>query len=132
MTEIYRSEYWHLTLEHGGQIVRATRTSTAYQSIQAFLDDVDVIVPKLDAIGRAGRCLLTDIREGPGRNDEAFEQAIAKAVPGFSRGFRRDAVLVRTVVGSLQVKRYPGPQGKSLAVFLDEAAAVEWLLTGRP
>ena len=131
MTEIHRSDYFHVVIEHGGQLVRATRSSTAYGSIQAFIDEVDVISGKLDIVGRTGRSLLADLRGGPGRNDDAFEEAIKKVVPNFQRGFRRVVILVRTVAGALQVKRNPVTQESGMVVMSDEAAALEWLLAGR-
>lgn len=130
MTEIFRSEYTVVTLEHGGQIVRSTRSSTPYPSVEAFRDEIRMISSKLDQIGRFGRGLLADLRAGPARNDPAFEQAMHAVLPELRRGFRGIAVVVRSAAGALQIRRNLVSEPNSI-VSSDEAEAVEWLLTGR-
>lgn len=68
---------------------------------------------------------LLDLRHGPlGRNDDAFEDAAREAQRSLARGFTRVAVLVRSAVGKLQVRRLSG--GKR-DVFQDEAEALRFL-----
>lgn len=131
VSEIHCSQYFRVVLEHGGRIVRLTRLSTAYPSVQAFIDESDAICKKLDLIGRSGRGLLTDLRKGPGRNDKVFEDALKTTVPNFQRNYRRVALLVETAAGALHVKRHPAMQKDNVLVVADEAVAIEWLLGGR-
>lgn len=50
--------------------------------------------------------LVVDLRDAKGRNDPAYEEAIAAWRPRIYEGFDRAATLVRSSVGRLQVARH--------------------------
>ncbi len=74
----------------------------------------------------AGQKVLLDLRDGPrgGRSDDEFEAQARQAQQTLDRTFRRVAVLVRSAVGKLQVRRL---SGGSRSVFQDEAEALKYL-----
>ena len=71
--------------------------------------------------------LLIDSREGPARNDPAFEELLARVRGPIVSRFARSAVLVQSAVGRLQVARYAREDRASPGVFTDEAAALAYL-----
>lgn len=79
-----------------------------------------------DAIERASFGLLLDLRQTTGRNDGDFERLIAPQRTRLQAGFARVAVLVRSVVGRLQVERHAREDGVNLRAFLDEGEALAW------
>ncbi|MFO0762853.1 MAG: hypothetical protein U0359_40825 [Byssovorax sp.] len=109
-------------------LVRYTRTAEPYPSLDAVVDLHEEAARVLDRLGRKRFVLLADMRASPLNNDPGFEQASARARDLVVRGFSRVAVLVRTAVGSLQVKRHIREGGHDIVVFHDEAEAVSHLL----
>ncbi len=69
---------------------------------------------------------LLDLRSGPrgGRSDDDFEAQVRVAQQRLSAGFSRVAVLVRSAVGALQIRRL---SGGARSVFQDEAEALKYL-----
>jgi hypothetical protein len=76
--------------------------------------------------------LLVDLRSSPVRNDPEWEQAASQLRPKLFGGFPRVAVLVKTAVGALQVKRYARDDGLDLHIFHDEEKALAFLEGRRP
>lgn len=79
-----------------------------------------------DAVDRASYGLVLDLRQTTGRNDSDFEKLIAPQRARLEGGFARVAVLVRSVVGRLQVERHAREDGLNLRVFHDEHEALTW------
>jgi hypothetical protein len=74
----------------------------------------------------SGYRALLDLRAIPaGRNDEAFEQLAMRAQGALARTFSRNAVLVRSAVGKLQIRRLTHG---ARAVYQDEAEAIRFLV----
>lgn len=109
--------------------VRMRRTSAPYPTLADMERDYEAVLATFDRIGRERKVLLIDLREGPRRNDPAFEDVIRRLRPKLFRGFRLAAVVVSTAVGALQVKRHMREDGMGAEVFHDEHAAIEWLRT---
>ena len=80
-----------------------------------------------DAVDRETWRLLLDLRQTKGRNDGEFEKQIAPLRTRLEQGFAKVAVLVRSMVGRLQVERHAREDGVNLRVFNDEAEAMAWL-----
>ena len=57
-------------------------------------------------IARARYQLLADMRSGPARNDESFEQANSAHRGKLLFGFQRTVALVLSPAGQLQIQRY--------------------------
>lgn len=92
--------------------------------------DFDAVGTMLDRLGRDRKVLLIDWREGPLRNDAPFEEALRRSMPKIIRNYRNVAVLVRSAVGALQVKRHFREANLVGEVFQDEADALEFLRGG--
>lgn len=112
----------------GGVIVRRTRRS------HTSLDEVG---PAFEAIYDALRdlylpdvALLVDLRDVVGRNDPDFEVAIAPHRRRLMQSFGRAAVLVRSSVGAMQIRRLFAEDGIPVEVFGDEDDALDWLANG--
>ncbi len=71
--------------------------------------------------------LLLDLRNATGRNDPNFEALVAPERSRLERGFLKVAVVVRSLVGRMQVERHAREDGLNLRVFLDDGEAVAWL-----
>ncbi len=115
------------------QVVRFFRTSVPYESIAVLIDVHEIIMARLRATPVAGMSLLIDIREGPARNDPAFEQALAPLRPQLFALFDRSAVLVQSAIGRLQATRHAREDGElTLIVTQDEAEALRFLAQPPP
>jgi hypothetical protein len=122
--ELFADEYY--TLRADGGILRLVRSPAVYPTLQA-LDRANRGM--IDAV-RASGCkrLLLDLRAGPpGRNDPAFEAAVAPWRAELAAATERVALLVRTVAGRLQTQRMARTQGRAEATFLDEDEALAFL-----
>jgi len=119
---------WIEADRHGG-FYRFTRTERPYPSSAA----VDVEANEIERVlSRHGRPrLLVDLRAAAPRNDPGFEVAVAKLRHKLFKGSERSAILVRTAVGALQVKRHMREDGISVEVFQTEEDAIAYL-QGQP
>lgn len=108
------------------RVVKVVRTSVPFPKT----DDLGPMFAKVhaaaDAVDRTSYGLLLDLRQTTGRNDSHFEKLIAPQRSRLERGFARVAVLVRSVVGRLQVERHARDDGVNLRVFNDEQEALRW------
>ncbi|RYE86949.1 MAG: hypothetical protein EOO75_15105 [Myxococcales bacterium] len=109
-------------------LVRYERTSLGFDDVDSIDRTHDAIMRVLETIDRSRLVLLVDLREGPARNDPAFEQAMARHRPRILGGYRRVASLVRTAVGKLQVGRHLRDDGLVFQVMHDEDEALRYLL----
>lgn len=126
--ESFRNDYFVMTLEHGGALVRIVRTATPYPSLDALRHSNEALCTALDDVGREGRSILSDLRLGPGRNDPEFEAIMRPIYPRIQAGFRRSGILVRTAVGGLQIRRLSREARRVPIVSEDEAALLSYLL----
>ena len=122
-----QTPYFIVHSDGAGFVVRIQRTGLDYPDIPTMERDMDAIIAVLDRIGRDRRAFCVDWREGPLRNDAPFEEAIQKVMPRLLRGYRVVAVIVRSAVGALQVKRQLREANLSGEVFQDEADAFDFL-----
>ena len=117
--------FYTVTRGHGGIIVRRTRRShTALDEVGPAFQEIydalrDVYLPDV--------ALLVDLRDVVGRNDPEFEEVIAPHRRRLMQSFGRAAVLVRSSVGAMQIRRLFAADGLSVEVFGDEDEALEWL-----
>jgi hypothetical protein len=131
MTLLYESQYAVLELDRARHIVRYTRTRVPFPSVEDAVSAFGELARFTAGIDRATHSLLTDLRSAQGRNDEAFESAVAHFRTQLFAGFMRRAILVKTVAGKLQVQRLDREQHLlAQAVFQDEAEALAYLETG--
>lgn len=132
MREVLRTPYFVVTVDEEPALIRITRTGEAFASAKEAQSRWLEVSAALDQAGRQDRCLLTDLRLGPARNDPAFEAAVRSVVPKLHQGFRRNAVLVRLAVGVLQIRRHAREDGVERLVTDSEDAALVYLREGSP
>jgi hypothetical protein len=106
-------------------LARFVRTERPYATI-ADIDDDGIAIQRV--LERAGKVrLLVDLRSVMPRNDPGFEVAIANFRRRVLDGRQRVAILVRTAVGALQVKRHMREDGFQVEVFTSEEEALAYL-----
>lgn len=124
---LYESKYARLEVDEARRIVRYVRSAEPFESIDDATRMFDDLVLANDRVARRDLGLLSDVRLAPGRNDEAFEGVVAARRNELFGGFRKRAVLVRTMVGKLQVQRLNRASVTAADVFDDEVAAIAYL-----
>jgi hypothetical protein len=123
------SAYFRIVTEPARSLVRIVRSSEPMpRDEEAVRRAFGALVEPLRKL--AGYKALIDLRNGPpGRNDDEFERATQSAQKELVRSFSRVAILVRSAVGKLQVRRLARGRGSSNSsnVFLDEQEALRYL-----
>jgi hypothetical protein len=128
--DVFRNEFTTISMDPKGPLVRSVRSDVPFPSIEALERSVGESIRTLDGIGRAGRVLMSDLRAISGRNDALFEETMKKLRPRLYGGFVRVAILVRSSVGALHIKRLVRGDGIAIMVMTDEADLIEYLLHG--
>jgi hypothetical protein len=117
--------YATISWERERSFARFVRNERPYATI-ADIDADGFAVER--ALQKAGRIrLLVDLRAVPPRNDPSFEFAIAKFRRKLLGGGQRVAIVVRTAIGALQVKRHMREDGFPVDVFTHEHEAITCL-----
>ena len=124
--ELFRNEDLTLRLEHGGRVVRVTRSATPFPSPQEAEQSYEPVFASLDRLGRGGRCLLYDQRQVVGRNDAAFESAFARIRNRVVPGFRKAGTLVASKVGLLHLRRLIREDGLERLASDSESEILEY------
>ena len=127
MATLYESKFARLEIDEARRVVRYVRSAEAFANIDDANQMFREIIAASARINRRDLALLSDVRLAPGRNDDAFESAVASFRSDLFRGFRKRAALVRTMAGMLQVRRLNGTSETSVDVFDDEASALAFL-----
>ena len=102
------------------------RTTAAFETTEALGEALVGVVETLDRAGRGGP-LLVDLRAARGRNDEPFEAVMRSYRPRLLAGFSPVGILVRSVVGALQVQRHIREDGGESVVSSDLGLILETL-----
>jgi hypothetical protein len=107
-------------------IVRFTRSAAPLPELAVFRALMIELVARLEDLPRAELGLIVDTRLAIGRSDDAFEAMMNEFRPRLFGGFRRVAVLIKTAVGRLQVRRLARADNlvDRMLVTDDEAEAV--------
>ena len=130
--EVLRSPHWIVTVDDALHLVRLMRTSVPYASVQEFESSIQGFAKVRTLAERKTMKLLLDLRSGPMRNDDAFEQSMDRVRRDVFANFRAVASLVGTAVGRLQVNRIQSSGGAGVhQIFTDERAALAWLAQQR-
>src|SRR5262249_1855834 len=122
---LLETPYGRLEADHVRGFYRFTRTELPYPSTAVVDHEANEIDLVLDRYGRPR--LLVDVRAAAPRNDPTFEAAVAKLRRKLFKGSERMAIVVRTAVGALQVKRHMREDGLSVEVFQTEEEAIAYL-----
>lgn len=124
-TTLLTTPYGTLTWDATHSILWFVRSSLAYTS-REDIEHEGVEVER--ALQRAGKVrLLVDLRAATPRNDPGFETDIVNLRRKLFGGGQHVAVLVRTAMGALQVKRHVREDGFAVEVFTNESAAIAHL-----
>ena len=123
----YRDDYWRAEQLNGTFVILVERSAAVFPNSQLVEQTVSALLRSMDQLDRSTYQLLIDLRSVAGRNDPEFERVMAPMRLRLQRGFRRIAVLVNSVAGQLQMKRYAHQDKSDLRTFLDRAKALEWL-----
>lgn len=129
---VFADDYVVVSVDRERSVVRYTRSSRAFPSIDEVRAVHDGVARALAAVSSERLALLIDVREAPPRNDESFEREIAPRIARFVPGFRAHAFLVKSAAGRLQARRLATSSGDSPdAVFSSESEALAHLGSGR-
>jgi hypothetical protein len=122
-----RSKYFVVTADDDARILRRTRTSERFPTLEAISSEYDALVAALDTVKRPEYGQLIDARLAPARNDPEFEAIVGQHHAALYRDFRAAAALVKTAAGKLQMRRMFEQSGLAVQVFLDEGEALAHL-----
>ena len=129
MMEIfYRSPWVTIERDPSNRIIIYRRTTLPFASTHEMASAFDAVRMAVADMPLHDWSLLIDTREGPMRNDDAFEAALRPFRQQFTQRFARTATLVKTAVGKLQVARYAREEHREPRTFLDEAEAIAYLV----
>lgn len=128
--EIFANQHLKVLADPVERLVRVVRSSIPFETVDEITTGWSEVSRSFDRVGRTGLCVLMDLRGGPARNDPAFESTVTAALVGVRRGLLRIAVLVRTAVGGLQVRRIARASGAEEFITSSEPEALEYLRTG--
>jgi len=122
------SDPYHSALQRPGtSIIQVTRSAVPFKSLADIQRHFEALARALEAADRPRHDLLMDIRLAVGRNDPEFEIAIEPYRVRMQRGFRRIAVVISSIAGQLQIKRFATQDGVAVRTFSDEDSALDWL-----
>ena len=128
MRELFRSEHFLINVDDERGLLRRVRTAQPFASLaeidRAYVD----LLRAMEAVERRRYVALIDVRLAPPRNDPAFEQIVGLYRVRLFNGFRRAAILAKTEAGRLQIGRLYQNLPFEVRTFLDEAAALAYLL----
>ena len=128
--ELMTSDYFRAIADDGSHVVRLVRTATSYPTVETIEQTFAAINGAVAGLGRDW-ALLIDSRDGPLRNDPAFEELLGRVQGRNVQRFASAAVLVKSAVGRLQVERYAREDRGSPRVFGDEREAITYLTAQR-
>lgn len=127
MRELFRDDFYAVAVDSEG-IARITRLAKSYTSLREAEDSLDrlqLCIRRLPR-GMAAKALV-DLRESPGWNDEAFEKKTVAFRKELMARFQPLVILVRTVVGKLQISRLNRQDAIEALVFDNEQQALTFL-----
>jgi hypothetical protein len=129
-TESISTPHFVLERPFGGAMVILRRTSTPFATLADVSKSFSILMPALEALPRGQLRLLIDYRDGPMRNDPAFEQTVRPFRSAMTSGFHRVAIVVQSAVGKLQAQRHAREDRLPLQVFVNERLAIAYLEEG--
>src|SRR5262249_33816934 len=130
ISRLHESEFWVLDEFPEQHVAVLRRTPLPASSLTALASDNDTLLATLRDDHRDFG-LVVDTREAPLRNDEAFEQTMAKLRVELTSRFQRCAVLLDSPLGELQATRLERDEGRNTLVTRSVAAAFRFAAGGR-
>jgi hypothetical protein len=122
-----------VTIQHwpSRRLLVVTRSAAPITQLAEVDEAWGSVVAALSRLDKTQASLLIDMRKAIGRNDDAYERAVARHRAATVEGFARVAVLVRSMPGQLQVQRHMKEDRLSkVRIFNAEPDALAWLAEG--
>ncbi len=127
LRELMCSPFYTLYVDTTCQLVVAYRTLQPFEDLAEIPECFREIERALSSITRARYRMLGDVRDGPSRNDAAYEKALGDERGRLLSGFRQTVALVRTAVGQLQIQRLARDEGRDVYVTASAEDAFAYL-----
>lgn len=127
------NDHFIVSVDAEAGFVKVVRLEAAFSTPAEAARLAEAAFVAAEPSSRKGRGLLFDVRRAPARNDPEFERAMAPVLSKAMSRFPRIALIVRTAVGKLQIKRFGrelGGNGEA-EVFFTEEEARAYLRTGQ-
>jgi hypothetical protein len=121
------SKYYVLRLDRHCRLLIAQRKPVHFDDLDDIRRCFEQIERELIQLQRSAYKLLVDVRQGPCRNDGAFEAEIARYRGKLLFGFARNAALRRTMAGQLQIQRYAQTDSREVFVTTTPEEAFDYL-----
>jgi hypothetical protein len=131
MRLVDRSDYFIITADEKARIVRFERTPQAFSELAEAEQSFERMLKLVQSERLEDYALLVDSRNGPGRNDPAFESLLARYRDRLFAPFTRRAMLLRTQAGLMQSQRLAREHHVHVELFQDEGQALVYLRTGK-
>lgn len=132
MHELLYDAYFTLRLDRAASVIYCKRKPVPFESVAECDRVYTDIVRIFSALDRPRFKLLVDLRDGPSRNDPAFEHVLGMHRRNLFMGFSKAVVLVQTAAGILQIARHARDDGLAIFAFTDEASANTCLFDDSP
>jgi cytochrome b involved in lipid metabolism len=127
---LYRSKHWSFESDASRNVAILRRTPVPWPSLATLAEEADALLAALPA-SQPELGLLVDMRQAPGRNDPAFEQAMAGLRHGLCSFFARTAVLLESGVGELAAARLERDERRHALCTQSESSALKFLMGGK-
>lgn len=107
-------------------VVELVRTREAYASAAELRSYWSDCYERVRTVPPGKFSIVTDLRQPPGRNDEEFERLMGELRRPFYERFKRQAIVVKTWVGRIQVARHTDGDRLPTAIFHGMKEALTW------
>jgi hypothetical protein len=128
---LFANEFVQVRLLAEARVAHVVRSARRAESLCDVDEAWGSVQRALTPLVRPEHGLLIDMRDAPGRNDPEFESAVARYRALTIQGFRRVAVVVRSIPGQMQIQRHVNEdRATKVRVFTDERQAFAFLRGG--
>jgi hypothetical protein len=120
---VWTGELLELSVTVDGRGAWLARTERSSRGVA--LDELEELRRAIEALPAERMALVIDLRRAPGRNDPDFEEKLFPTFRTIVSRFPRQATLVKSEVGKMQVRRLD--EAARTAIFTDEAEALRFV-----
>jgi len=124
-----QNPYFTITWDALARVARYVCSAAPFASVEGVGWGYAVIADAFPLAERADKCLLMDVRQAPMRTEPRFGKIVASELPSLTRGWHKVATLVQTEEGVQQIAALRARVCGRGQTFLDEDAALTWLLS---
>ena len=127
MKRVLDNKHWTIEERDDGGVLILARTREPFATTADVSRAFDEVLTALAPYRGGARALLVDLRAARARDDPEFERASREQPDEIAKRFPRAAILVRTAIGQLQLRRTLKGIAGRMTVFTDEAEALAHL-----